>query len=106
MTTEVIYLSNDNLLIVDAVQDSSDDSYINDATVTCTLKDLDGNAVTGQTFPLTLAYVSGSNGKYQGKLEDGLSLTARQAYIAHIDIDAGSDLLANIQLPVVAKTRT
>ena len=39
--------------------------YVNDATVTATVTTLNDENVEGQSWPLALGYVSGSNGKYQ-----------------------------------------
>lgn len=102
---ESIYLDNDNLLTVDSVSDATDGMYINDATVTCTLTDTEDNEVTGQAWPLALSYVSGSNGKYQGLLEDSLVLTKDVKYLAKITIDGGSDLIANFRKPLFASYR-
>jgi len=63
-----IYLSNDNLLSIEGLKNSSSGSYLNDATVTATLKDSGGTTVTGQTFPVTLSYIAQTNGNYQATL--------------------------------------
>lgn len=62
----VMFVDNDMLIEVDGLQDSSDDSYLNAATVTALLKDENDVNVTGQLMPVSLSYVAGSNGKYQG----------------------------------------
>ena len=83
----VYYLLNDNLLRVDGLTDIISGAYVNDATVTVTeIRDSSGTLVTGQSFPITLAYVAASNGRYQGLLEDSLSLTAHGKYTARINI--------------------
>ena len=75
----VMWVDNDMLLEIDGLQDSSDDSYLNAATVTATIKDPDDTEITGQTLPISLSYVSGSNGKYQGVFDTLLALTAGDA---------------------------
>jgi hypothetical protein len=45
----VMFVDNDMLVEVDGLQDSSDDSYLNAATVTANLFDENGTLVTGQT---------------------------------------------------------
>jgi hypothetical protein len=102
---DVVYVLNDNLIEIDKLQDASDDSYINDATVTVTLKDSDGTNVTGQSWPLTLGYVAGTDGKYQGTLESALNLTSREQYYAHIDAVKGT-LAAHWEKQLKALTRT
>lgn len=84
-----IYLNNDNLLSVENLKNAATDVYINDATVTATLKDKLGANVTGQSWPLTMTFVASSNGTYRGTLEDGLSLTEGESYTAEITADAG-----------------
>ena len=42
-----IYVSNDNLITWDKMTASSTGAYVNDATVTMTLKNSAGTAVTG-----------------------------------------------------------
>lgn len=103
---EVIYVSNDNLLIVDALYDNVAAAYINNATVTVTLKTEAGVTVTGQSFPATLSYVAASNGKYRCVLEDALVITAGTVYIAHITANGGADKVAAWQVPIRAITRT
>lgn len=101
-----LYVGNDNLVELDELKDESDGSYVNDATVTLTdLEDKDGTSVTGQSFPTSMAYVAASNGKYQGTLEDGLAVTAGEKYFATIDVDAGSDKIAQWTLECRAMTR-
>lgn len=73
-TTYIMFEENDMLVEVDGLQDSSDDSYLNAATVTATIKDADGVEVSGISLPITLSYVSSSNGKYQGVFDKLLSL--------------------------------
>ena len=101
-----IYLNNDNLLSVENLKNAATDVYINDATVTATLKDKLGANVTGQSWPLTMTFVSSSNGTYRGTLEDGLSLTEGESYTAEITADAGSDQIANWSIQLTATKRT
>lgn len=81
--TEAIYISNDNLLTLDNLINSATGQAVNSATVQATLVDEDGTQVAGQSWPVSMPYVSGSSGKYQGSLESALVLT-----------DAGAAVLA------------
>jgi hypothetical protein len=101
-----IYLSNDNLLSVENLKNAATGVFINDATVTATLKDSLGVSVAGQTWPLSLVFVSSSNGVYRGTLEDDLSLNEGEAYTAEINADAGSDQIANWSIQLTAIKRT
>lgn len=103
--SEVLYVDNDNLVEIDGLKDKTDDTYINDATITATLTDADGTTVTGQTFPASFSYVSESNGKYQLTLEDGLSLTAGAKYTLAISISATGDLIGEVERHYIARLR-
>lgn len=71
----VIFEDNDMLIEIDELRDSADNSYLNAATVTTTLKDSDGVAVTGGAgWPVSMNYVAASNGKYQGVVDNDLAL--------------------------------
>lgn len=73
-------INSDNVLEVNGVFDSLDNSYINDATVVATLYDRTNATVSGQSWPLTLGYESGSDGIYKGVLQDTLALTITYPY--------------------------
>jgi len=88
--SETIYIDSDNLVTLDALYDSAAAAYVNDATVTVTLTDRAGNEVSGETWPVTLSYVSGSDGKYRGTLTDSLSLSANKRYTAKVTADGGA----------------
>ena len=68
--------------------------YINNATVTLlSLNDaVSGAAVLGQTFPVVLGYVAGSNGRYLASLDYDLVVTIGQRLTGIIIADAGSGL--------------
>lgn len=57
--------------------------YINNATVTMTLTDqTTGVAIVGETWPVTLSYVTGSNGRYEVTLSYALAVTEGQRLLA------------------------
>ena len=85
-----IYISNDNLLEVRSLYDEGADAYVNDATVTVTLEDIAGTEIVGETWPLSLSYVSASNGIYQATLADTLTLTAGTKVVAKVTADGGA----------------
>ena len=97
-----IYISNDNLLVVDGLRDVVTDVYLNAATVTAQLKTTTGSNVGGA---LTLAYVATSHGRYRATIEEDLALEDQTAYEVHIDADAGSDLKAHWEIPATAIKR-
>ncbi|NOY63051.1 MAG: hypothetical protein GXP10_07865 [Gammaproteobacteria bacterium] len=87
-----LYISNDNLATLDALKNAADGTWINDATVTATLVDATGSPVTGQSWPLALPYVAGTNGRYQGILEDALGLAKKSGYTLKVIAMTGSGL--------------
>ena len=89
MSSFTVYVGNTNLLEIFRLKSAIDNSYINDATVTVTVKDSLGVEVTGQSWPTAVDYVSGSDGDYYCILDENLDLTAGESYIAEIDADGG-----------------
>lgn len=78
------YISSDNVIQLDKFYDAVNAAYLNAATVTATMKDLEGTEVTGETWPVTLIYVSGSDGKYQATVDKDLVLTENSSYFIEI----------------------
>lgn len=103
---EVIYYLNDMLLELTGLQDLVDDSYVNDATVAVTLTDgTSGEEIVGETWPLTMPYVSGSDGNYRGTLVSTLTLTLGQRVIADVTVDAGLKGTGRFQPTFIVKRR-
>lgn len=70
--------------------DSITSTYVNDATVTCVLKD----KCSGDTLAtVTLAYVAASNGNYRGILSAAVTstLTSGQFYVLEITSTSGTN---------------
>lgn len=104
--TEVLYRSNTNTIELIGLQNRATAAYINSATVTVTIKDQQGNAIGGETWPLTLAYVAASNGNYRGSVSYGLEITPDGAYVAEITADGGTGLRGFWEVPLTAAKRT
>ena len=102
---EVLLIGNDQTLDVTGVQNKVSGTYINNAVVTARVKHLNGDDVTGQAWPVTLAYVTSSDGNYRGVLEDGLELIAGKRYSIEIRIDAGSDVIGFFRRLAIARYR-
>jgi hypothetical protein len=90
-----MFNKNDNTLTVDKLKDEVAGTYINSSTtLTVTLYPLDSTtAVTGETWPVTMTYVSGSNGKYRATLKDTLSLSVNSTYVAQVTSDSAANKL-------------
>ncbi|MDH5187343.1 MAG: hypothetical protein OEW37_00140 [Rhodospirillaceae bacterium] len=107
MTTALkIYVSNDNIITLVGLKDYVADTYINDSTVTVTVVDSSGTSISGETWPLSLPYVTASNGNYQGTLSDVLVLTADDSYTAQITADSGGGKKGYWEAPLIGTTRT
>lgn len=79
------FVLNTNILEVIGLKDAIADTFINNATVTLLkVEDEAGVIVTGQTFPVTMGYVGGSDGLYRTTLLSALNLQPRTIYYAHI----------------------
>lgn len=100
-----LFIENDNLLTLNHLKEAITDQYLNSAAVEATLVDHNGDEVEGQTWPLSLGYVTASDGKYQGIIEDAVEL-AQADYTVIVTVDAGIDRIAKWRLPVRAVRRT
>jgi hypothetical protein len=85
----VAFVGNTNLLEIRGLKSAVEGTFINDATVSVTVKDASGAAITGQTWPTAMIYVAASQGDYRAVIEDDAALTARQTYTAEITVNAG-----------------
>jgi hypothetical protein len=104
--TSIYYKDNDNVIEIDGAMNSITGDYLNTATVTLTsIKDLSGVAVTGVTFPMTMTYVTASNGKYQAIIDKAAVITNGKEYTAIVDATQ-SGIDGHWELSLIAKTRT
>lgn len=101
----IIYIINDNVIELTGLQNAVDEAYQNTATVTVTVKDADDVDVVGETWPLTMNYVSGSNGDYRANLADTLTLVDGSRYYATVTADAGVNGLATWTEELIARVR-
>lgn len=105
-TSTKLYIGVDTVVTYGGMQNPITAAYINDGTVTCTIKDLSGTAVTatGFTWPVTLNYVAASDGIYRGTIDKNIALTAGLSYWLEITA-AGGTLDDFRRLPMVAAYR-
>jgi len=102
-----LYIDNDNVLTLVGLQNSVDSSYLNAATVDVTLVDSDDTELTGETWPLTMAYVAASDGNYRAILADTITgLSDADAITAKINANAGAGLQGHWAVALTATTRT
>lgn len=101
----VLFVGNDTVLEVKGLKNEVTGAFLNAATVTATLVDAQGSEVGGQSWPVTLAYVTDSDGIYRGTLSYAMSLTATSRYTAQVTADGGAGLRASWDVPCTARTR-
>lgn len=91
--TVTLERGSDNLVEWSSMTETSDGSFVNGATVVMTLYSdysrsestgaVSGTPVSGATS-LTLSYVSGSNGKYQGVIPSTVTLSLTVTYTLQV----------------------
>jgi len=112
-----LYRKNDNTVEWTWLSESTDGDYINDGTVTFKLYSgyslnsgtgaltTPGGATNALVYgPVTMTYVSGSNGKYQGKIAASLNLDMSLRYTIEINATAGGHT-ARRSIPVTVVDR-
>ena len=116
--SDTLFRKNDNLIEWTWLSQSTDGAYINDGTVTFTL--YSGYSLVAGTGvlttpsgtvnivvygPETMAYVAGSNGKYQGKLPASVALDLALIYTLEINgVASGHTARRSIVVPVTDRT--
>jgi hypothetical protein len=101
-----IYLANSTTVKLEGLESSVDASYVNDATVEMTIKDAQGNNVAGETWPLSMVYVTASNGNYLGEVSHALALVDGAEYSASITATVPGGSRAEWVEPLAALIRT
>lgn len=93
---DALLIANDQTIRVLGVQDEISGNYINNLVtgVTAHIKNMNGTSVAGETWPITLIYVSGSDGDYRGNFDNAIKLVNNRDYIIEIGVDAGGGLKA------------
>lgn len=107
MTTHTVYRLNDNTVEWQSMLLSTDGSYVNDATVTMTLCTYASGSrvVVTNASALSMSYVSGSNGKYQGQLPASLTLVAGDPHKLEITAASGAnDAFVELDVNVLNRT--
>lgn len=81
--------------------DNSLEQFVNNAAVTFTLKNSAGSAVSGANT-ISMSYVTGTRGCYEGTLEDGVTLTENATYYLEITATASGDRVGFRRIPLLA----
>ena len=104
MTT--LYIGNPACIEIENLIACGSTTPITDATVEATILDSEGSPVLGQTWPLAMAYDSGT-AKYRGITDANLVLTENDAYTIEVEARDGTtdDVIAKWQKPAQAAKR-
>jgi hypothetical protein len=100
------FVANTNVLDLIGLKNEIAGTFINNAAVTVTIKDDQGVNVSGATWPMTMTYVTGSDGDYRAFLSEDLAFVAKGKYIAAIDADGGTNLVGHWELNFKPLART
>lgn len=100
------FVANTNSLDLLGLKSHIEGTYINDATVTFTIKTKAGASISGVSWPQAMVHVVGSNGDYRGILPADLPLANKGKYIAFIDAQGGGERIGHWEFPFTPLTRT
>ncbi len=100
---EIFIINSDNLIIADNVRNLATGSNVNNAVVTVTMSGANKVAVSGVNWPITMAFVTGSSGKYRGTLPDTLVVTENTKYFGVVVVSAGAGLRLQTNVPIVVR---
>jgi hypothetical protein len=84
------FCANTNVIDLIGLHAELDGSFINDATVTVTIRDAAGVDLAG-AWPLAMTYVPASTGNYRALQSAALPFVAKASYVAIIDANGGSN---------------
>lgn len=101
-----VFVANSNILDLTGLRSEVEEAFITDATVTVTIKDADGEEVAGETWPLAMDYLSGSDGDYTAVISEDVAFVAKTNYYAHIDADGGDGRVGHWEFKFKPLTRT
>ena len=101
-----LLIRNDNIIEAQNVLNTVTGSNINNASAIITISLAATSAsIAGESWPLTMAYVTASSGKYRATLKNTLSVTENKKYIGTLLIDAGNGLRGEWTVPIIARDR-
>lgn len=101
-----VFVANTNVLDLIGLKSAIEDTFINDATVTVTLKYKDtGAEIEGQTWPTTMEYIDASDGDYRAIISNEAELVHKRTTIAVIEADGGEDRVGHWEFEFKPVTR-
>jgi hypothetical protein len=99
----ILYVGEHNLIKATGLKDeaSGGDYLDGTATVEMTLKDLDGATVTNASG-LSLSYISGSSGNFEGSIPSNAAMAVGQEYMLEVTITTAGGVVGFRQIPCAA----
>jgi len=101
---QIYYYLNDSLINLSGLKDDSTGDFVNNATVTAVVKKAGVN-VTGQSWPLSLTYITASDGNYRGILEAAMNVAVGDRLTLEVTVDASSGREAFFSVPLTVRKR-
>lgn len=91
-----LYVGEDMAIQMIGLRDAITGSYVNDATMTYTLKTAAGVAVTGASA-ISMAYVAASDGNYRGTMDAAVSGTLTNETVYYLEITVSGSVFRRIK---------
>jgi len=102
---QIIYHDTDMVIEIEGLYDLVNEDYINNAVVTVTLTDENFTPLSGESWPITMAYITSSDGNYRAVLDADIDTALIEDGYALISIDAGAGRTSEVREPVTFVTR-
>jgi hypothetical protein len=100
MSMQILLTATDHILEVSGLTNGLTGAVIADAEIAVTLRDAQGDTISGATWPITALAVTGIAGSYRALLPATLEVTPRMQIEATIVADAGPGLQRTWYMPL------
>lgn len=100
---DVIYIDNSNVVELRSLTNSITSAVDTGATVSVTIVDSTGTAISGETWPVSMSHAS--SGTYRATLSSSLSLTANRAYRGVVTATGSGGEVGKWNCPIRALVR-
>jgi hypothetical protein len=90
-----LYIGEDLAIQMTGLKNAITDAYVNDATMTYTLKTAAGVAVTGASA-ISMPYVAASDGNYRGTMDSSVSGTLTNDTVYYLEISVSGSVFRRI----------
>lgn len=100
---DALYIDNSNVIKLEGLKNSSTGNADTGATVTATITDSVGNAISGETWPVTLPH--DADGDYLYTLPPSVVLTKNRSYKAVVGAIGSGGEIGKWNCNVIARER-